>query len=118
MSLFAVGVFAFLWSFWNVVQRSREEQIAVTQVYLLLRTTDPDTGAGAHARAARRADRDRSRHRVRSRTETPTAQPGTSLAVGVLVPMFGIGLNGLWAAYHGTFPPLPEHPAADSARER
>ena len=25
--------------------------------------------------------------------------------------MFGLGLNGLWAAYHATFPPIPEHPA-------
>jgi hypothetical protein len=24
----------------------------------------------------------------------------------VLVPMFGMGLNGLWSAYHGVFPPL------------
>ena len=41
MSLFAVGVFAFLWSFWNVVQRSRAEVVGVTQVYLLLGTPTP-----------------------------------------------------------------------------
>ena len=106
MALFAVGVFAFLWSFWNVVQRSREEQIAVTQVYLLLGSPTP------------------SRVRVRmlgllavqvvvafatafGRSKDLDGSPGTSLAVGVLVPMFGIGLNGLWSAYHGVFPPLP-----------
>jgi hypothetical protein len=29
--------------------------------------------------------------------------------------MFGLGLNGLWAAYHATFPPIPEHPARPAA---
>ena len=41
MALFAVGVFAFIWSFFNAVQRSREEQISVTQVYLLLGSPTP-----------------------------------------------------------------------------
>jgi Zn-dependent protease with chaperone function len=105
MALFAIGVFAFLWSFWNVVQRSRDEQIAVTQVYLLLGAPTPK------------------RVRVRmlgllavqvivafatafGRSKDLDGSPGTSLAVGVLVPMFGMGLNGLWSAYHGVYPPL------------
>lgn len=107
MSLFAIGVFAFLWSFWNAVQRSRVEQVGVMQVYLLLGPPTP------------------SRVRLRmlallgiqvavglatalSRTETSDGRAGSSLALGVLVPMFGIGLNGLWAAYHATFPALPD----------
>ena len=49
-----------------------------------------------------------------SRTETADGRAGSSLALGVLVPMFGLGLNGLWAAYHATFPPIPEQPAADA----
>jgi hypothetical protein len=110
MSLFAVGVFAFLWSFYNAVQRSREEEISVTQVYLLLGSPTPP--------------------RVRrimlglllvqivvglataiGRSEAADGSPGTSLAVGVLVPMFGIGLNGLWSAFHGTFRARPESTA-------
>jgi hypothetical protein len=107
MSLFTIGVFAFLWSFWNAVQRSRTEQVGVMQVYLLLGAPTPK------------------RVRVRmltllavqivvglatalARTETADGGAGTSLALGVLVPMFGLGLNGLWAAYHATFPPIPE----------
>jgi hypothetical protein len=107
MALFAVGVFAFLWSFWNAVQRSREEQIGVMQMYLLLGAPTPA--------------------RVRSimlsmlatqvivalvtalaRSESEDGSPGTSLAVGILVPMFGLGLNGLWCAFHGVFPPRPD----------
>lgn len=104
MTLFAIGVFAFLWSFWNAVQRSRAEEISVTQVYLLVGSPTPSrvrrvmltmllvqTVVALVTAFARANDEDGS--------------PGTSLAVGILVPMFGMGLNGLWAAFHGNFPP-------------
>ncbi len=107
MALFAVGVFAFLWSFFNAVQRSRDEQISVTQVYLLLGSPTPprvrrimlsmlvvQTVVGLVTAIAR--------------SEADDGSPGTSLAVGVLVPMFGIGLNGLWCAFHGVFAPRPD----------
>jgi hypothetical protein len=103
MGLFAVGVFAFLWSYYNAVQRSRTDVISVTGLYFLL---GPPTPA-----------------RVRrvmlgtlllqlvialvttlARTQSSDGRPGTSLALGFLVPMLGFGLNGLWAAYHGDFP--------------
>ena len=42
-----------------------------------------------------------------ARLEGPDGKPGSSLALGFLVPMFGFGLNGLWAAYHGDFPASP-----------
>jgi len=107
MGLFAIGVFAFLWSFYNAVQRSREEEISVTQVYLLLGSPTParvrrimlsmlaiQTVVGIGTAVGR--------------SEAADGSPGTSLAVGVLVPMFGIGLNGLWCAFHGVFPPRPD----------
>ncbi len=107
MALFAVGVFAFIWSFFNAVQRSRDEQISVTQVYLLLGSPTPprvrrimlsmlvvQTAVGLATAIAR--------------SEAEDGSPGTSLAVGVLVPMFGIGLNGLWCAFHGVFLPRPD----------
>ena len=104
MALFAVGVFVFLWSFWNAVQRSREEQIGVLQMYLLLGEPTPKRVRWAmlvmlavqvivaFATALGRSAAD-------------DGSPGTSLAVGILVPMFGMGLNGLWCAFHGVFPP-------------
>ena len=42
--------------------------------------------------------------RAALRLEGPDGKPGSSLALGFLVPMLGFGLNGLWAAFHGTFP--------------
>jgi hypothetical protein len=37
------------------------------------------------------------------RPNGPDGNPGSSLAVGFLVPMLGFGLNGLWAVTHGEF---------------
>jgi hypothetical protein len=106
LSLFAVGVFAFLWAYWNAVQRSRTDEISVAQLYLLL---GPPTPAPVR----------RTMNLVLalqfviaavttfSRPDGPDGNPGSSLAVGFLVPMLGFGLNGLWAAYHGRFPARP-----------
>ena len=102
MVLFTIGVFAFLWSYWNAVQRSRADEIAVTQLYLLMGDAIPSTVkrvmnltlatqfAIAFATTFARPD-------------GPDGNPGSSLAVGFLVPMLGFGLNGLWAVYHGNF---------------
>lgn len=104
LTLFAIGVAAFLWSFWNAVQRSRSEELAVTQLYLLL-------GDGIPARVRRTmnlalvAQFAIATATALARPNGPDGNPGSSLAVGFLVPMFGFGLNGLWAAYHGTFGP-------------
>jgi hypothetical protein len=104
MSLFAVGVFAFLWSFWNAVQRSRAEEIGVMQMYLLLGAPTPPrvrwimlSMLAIQVTVALTT--------ALARSEAEDGSPGTSLAVGILVPMFGLGLNGLWCAFHGVFPP-------------
>ena len=38
---------------------------------------------------------------------TASIRPFTSLAFGVLAPVFGLGLQCLWAARHGDFPARP-----------
>ena len=35
---------------------------------------------------------------------TAAVRPYSPLAFGILVPLWGLGLAGLWAARHGTFP--------------
>ncbi|MDX2380857.1 MAG: hypothetical protein QNM02_13985 [Acidimicrobiia bacterium] len=104
MALFSVGVVAFLWAFYVGVQRSRSEQVSVTQLFLLLGEVAPSrvrrimlsllVAQFAVALATTLA-----------RPNGPNGSPGSSLAVGFLVPMFGFGLNGLWASYHGRFEP-------------
>jgi hypothetical protein len=102
MTLFAVGVFAFLWGFWNAVQRSRAEQVSVTQLFMLLGAATPRrvraTMLGLLAVQVLTAF-----GTTFWRLDGPDGNPGSSLAVGLLVPMFGLGLNGLWAAYHADF---------------
>ncbi len=101
--LFAVGVFAFLWSYYNAVQRSRTDVITVTGLYLLLGDATP-------ARVRRimlltlLAQALVAVATTFARLDGPDGKPGSSLALGFLVPMLGFGLNGLWAAYHGSFP--------------
>jgi hypothetical protein len=102
--LFAIGVFAFLWSYYNAVQRSRRDEIGVVQLYVLLGSPTPPpvrrimlTLLLVQAAIALAT--------TFARLEGPDGKPGSSLALGFLVPMFGFGLNGLWAAYHGNFPP-------------
>jgi hypothetical protein len=103
MALFAVGVFAFLWSFWTAVQRSRVEQIGVMQMYLLL--GDPTPARVRRIMLSMLAIQTTvALVTALARSESDDGSPGTSLAVGVLVPMLGLGLNGLWCAFHGDFP--------------
>jgi hypothetical protein len=104
--LFAVGVFTFLWAYVVAIGRSRTDDISVTSLFLL-------TGA-ATPRRVRLAMNGLLAAQVAIATVTtfarldgPDGNPGSSLAVGFLVPMFGIGMNGLWASRHATFGPRP-----------
>lgn len=103
LALFAAGVFGFLWSYFHAVQRSRHDELSVTGLYLLLGAATPrsvkhtmwlalavQVGVAVVTTLAR--------------PNGPDGGPGSSLAVGFLVPMFGLGMNGLWSAYRGSFP--------------
>ena len=103
MALFAVGIFVFLWSFWTAVQRSREEQIGVMQMYLLLGEPTPSRVRRIML-AMLVAQIAVAFITAFARSESDDGSPGTSLAVGILVPMFGLGLNGLWCCVPRRFP--------------
>ena len=102
MILFAIGVCAFLWSYWSAVQRSRSHEISVTQLYLLM-------GDAIPAPVRRTMNLTLVMQfliatiTTFARPNGPDGNPGSSLAVGFLVPMLGFGLNGMWAAAHGNF---------------
>ena len=102
LALFFVGIAAFLWSFWNAVQRSRGEQVAVTQLYLLSGGVAPRQ-VRLTMMLALVAQCVVGLGRALARPNASDGSPGTALALGVLVPLFGFGLNGLWAAYHGRY---------------
>ncbi len=102
LGLFFAGIVAFAWSFWNAVQRSRTEMVAVTQLYLLLGTVAPRS-VRRPMLAALAVQFVVGLATAIGRANAPDGSPGTSLALGVLVPLFGFGLNGLWAAFHGEY---------------
>jgi hypothetical protein len=105
--LFAVGVFAFIWAYFSAVERSRSDEIGVANLFLLTGSTAPTAVKRAMSAALA----------VQVVVGLGGAMIGFAriegdepnlLAFGILVPMFGIGLNGLWASRHGTFGPRLE----------
>lgn len=119
LSLFAIGTFAFLWGYWSAVQRSRTEEMAVSELYFLLGPAIPPS--------VRRWMNGALLVQTVVSLATALARPttdgraGSTLAFGVLVPMLGLGLNGLWAAKYGAFGPRrlknAEMPARDAEME-
>ena len=75
LALFAVGVFAFLWSYWNAVQRSRRDEIGVAQLYLLLGPPTPPRVRRMMLGAARGPVRHRRWSRRSPGSTGPTASP-------------------------------------------
>jgi hypothetical protein len=131
LAMFLIGVFTFLIAYFVAVGRSREEEIGVAELYLL-------TGEALPSRA-RRLLWLALAIQIAAALATALARPstdgkaGSTLAFGVLVPMLGIGLNGLASARHGTFAPrrrrdtavddpdehddaTPDHPSASDER--
>lgn len=110
LALFAVGVFTFLMGYFVAVGRSRTQEIAVAELYLL-------TGKALPA-APKRALLWLLGVQIVAALGTALARPntdgkaGSTLAFGVLVPMLGLGLNGLASARHGTFGPRRRKPSA------
>ena len=101
LGCFSVGIVAFLWGYWTAVQRSRADNISVAALYFLVDKCAPQSVArlmngalGIQVVVAVAT--------AISRTTTD-GRAGSTLAFGVLVPLLGLGLNGLWASKYGTF---------------
>lgn len=97
LGLFAVGCFAFLWAYAIAIQRSRDDEIGIGGLYFLAGPTAP--------RVVRRSMNAALTLQTVVALVTASVHPFTTLAFGILVPMFGLGLNGLWAARYGRFGP-------------
>jgi hypothetical protein len=103
LGCFCVGVVVFLWGYWSAVQRSRRDNIAVSSLYFLVDNCAPRVVAGImNSLLAVQVVVGIATASVRSSTN---GQPGSTLAYGILVPMLGLGLNGLWGANYGSFRP-------------
>ena len=94
--LFLIGCVVFLWAFGVAVGRSRTDAIGIGGLYFL---------QGSAPRAVQVALLVPFAVQVAVALVTAGLRPFTSLAFGVLVPMFGLAQAGLWGARYGHFGP-------------
>lgn len=92
---FVAGVVAFLWAFGVSVERSRQEEVNLAGVFAMSGTTPGAVRRRFHALTA---------VQTVVAVVTSSMRPYTPQAFGILVPMLGFGIAGLWAAHHGDFP--------------
>ena len=95
LALFTLGCVVFLKAFLEAVERSRTEEIAVSNLYFLSGSAPKDVRWHLLGSTA---------VQVVVAFATASARPFTAVAFGILVPMYGLGMAGLWAARHGEFP--------------
>jgi len=111
VALFVIGCIAMLWAFAVGVDRSRMELLHVPGLFLLVGSAD---------RSTQRTFLGLTALQTVVGVIGASIRPFTALAFGILVPMFGLGVTGLWGAIHGTFAPRqdldhkrPEHARPD-----
>jgi hypothetical protein len=108
IALFVAGCAAFVYAYFRGIGRSRDEVVSLAGLFFL--------AEGAAPKPVARALRLLLAAQVVLAIATAAARPFSSLAFGVLSPMFGLALLGLWGAVHGRFTKRPLPPA--QARRR
>jgi hypothetical protein len=96
--LFFAGIGLFFWAYAVAVNRSRTDLIGMGGLFFL---------AGSAPRRVQWSLLGSFAVEVVVGLVTAAVHPFTPLAFGVLAPMYGLALCGLWAARFGTFPPRP-----------
>lgn len=102
--LFGVGTGALLWAYALGVSRSRTDLIGIPGLFFLAGDVAP-TPTRRRLRIAVAVE-------VVAVVVAGSIRPFTEVAFGILAPMFGLGLMGLWGGRHGTFPPRPPKQAS------
>jgi hypothetical protein len=99
IGLFVIGTAAMLWAYALGVSRSRTDLVTVPGLFFLAGDVAPP--------ATRRALRVATVVEVVAVVAAASIRPFTEVAFGILAPMFGLGLMGMWGGRHGEFPPRP-----------
>lgn len=93
--LFVAGCVVFVMAFAHAVGRSRTEVLSVAGIWFL---------AGSAPAAVRRPLLGAVAVQTVVAVVTASIRLYTPVAFGILVPLLGLGLAGLWGARHGRFP--------------
>ena len=99
--LFVAGTGLFLWALLVAAGRSREHEMTMAGIFFLQGSAPRDVQRrllGAFA------------VQIVVAFALAIAHPSTSLAFGLLVPVYGLALAGQWGARYGTFPPRKPAP--------
>lgn len=107
VALFAGGTAAFVAALAGAAARSRSEELTLAGVFFL---------EGAPPRV-RRLLLGSLAAEVLVAFVTAAARPNTSLAFGILAPVWGQGLAALWGARHNGFPPKRPRKAAATGND-
>ena len=94
LALFAAGTVVFLIALVRMAQRSREDELSIGGVFLL---------QGSAPSTIRRHLLGAWTVQIVAAFAAAGIRPFTALAFGVLAPVYGIGLAGLWGAMYGQF---------------
>lgn len=105
LGLFAAGVVTFLLAFARAVERSRYEAIGMGGLFFLV---------GSAPGAVQLRLLGALGVQVVVSFAAATIRIYTPVAFGLLVPMYGLGLAGLWGATHGRFGPRHRDPGPAS----
>ncbi len=103
LALFLVGMVTFAWGLLVAAGRSRDDVVTLPGLYFLQGSAPDDVRVRLLGYLTLQ---------VVVAVMTAAIRPFTPLAFGILVPLFGVGIIGLWAARHGTFPAIGEASAA------
>jgi len=104
MVLFSIGAIGCLWAYVSALERSRVHELGVANLYLL-------TGRTAPPKVKRLMSLLLAAQVVLAFAGAIIGAVGltgsqvNALAFGILVPMFGLAMNSLWAVRHGSFGP-------------
>ena len=94
LALFGLGCVAFLAGFFVAVERSRREEIPLAGLFFLAGSAPPAVRWNLLGSFALQ---------VVVAFAAAFMRPFTPVAFGILVPVLGLALTGLWGAHHGTF---------------
>lgn len=97
LAFFAAGLLAFAIAYGTAVARSRRDAIGIGGLFFLAGDVAPST-VRWHLMGALAVQ-------IVVALAVASFRPFTSVAFAILVPVYGLGLAGLWGARHGRFPP-------------